>query len=378
MSSSARPQRPALPLHSHYPRLWTPPPDPEKPAFPYRIDFQVDIKPHTPPPPYGDSLHGQGAWRQRSDVDLYSTTQTEVVMAYPPLERKDTLPSSSGPAATLTITGTLAVRDGRGAQLVVCSVASTAGQPPLEAVAKIFDALYYSFENPDVGHVPGNPAKRADVDYTREAAALDHLRNMRQPGLTAPEYLGSWTFSLPIARAGKKLTRSVRLVLMENIRGPSIWSICRDLGALSRYSEQDRLEILASVLDGVVRQRHVGVDQKDLASRNVVLRPNPLSSSSLSLAGTKQPLPQPVLVDYNNAVVFELTRFGKAPCQLEKLPENPMELFWDATFTEFAGWTPLGWSANLQQRQKWLKERFGGENASHYAPASVKLELAKS
>ena len=167
-------------------------------------------------------------------------------------------------------------------------------------------------------------------------------------------------------------------MLMENIRGPSIWSICRDRGALSRYSEQDRLEILASVLDGVVRQRHVGVDQKDLASRNVVLRPNPLSSSSLSSsssAGTKQPLPQPVLVDYNNAVVFELTRFGKAPFQLEKLPENPMELFWDATFTEFAGWTPSGWSGNLQQRQKWLKERFGGKNAS---PVSVKLELAKS
>ena len=164
----------------------------------------MDIKPHTPPSPYGDSLYGQGAWRQRSDVDLYSATQTEVVMAYPPLERKDTLPSSSGPAATLTITGTLAMCDGRGAQLVVCSVASKAAQLPLEAVAKIFDVLYYSFENPDVGHVPSNPAKLADVDYTREAAALDHLRNMRQTGLTAPKYFGSWTFSLPIARAGKE------------------------------------------------------------------------------------------------------------------------------------------------------------------------------
>jgi hypothetical protein len=324
-------------------------------------------------------------------------------MAYPPLEPEpeNTVPSSSHnptitttASATLTITDTLAAGDGRGAQLVVCSIASPkkaleegTGSPqpqaPFEAVAKIFDALYYPFENPEVGHVPTNPAKRADIDYTREAAALGHLCNSRRMGLAAPGYLGAWTFGLPITCGGEEEERAVRLVLMEYVRGPSIWSICRDPAALSRYSEQDRLEILAGVLDGVVRQRHAGVDQGDLASRNVVLRPCPSSSSSSAeeeaeAACNGQPLPQPVLVDYNTAVVYELTRFGKCEFQLREFPENPMELFWDWSFPEFADWTPPGWNNNVQQRQEWLKERFGGENASHYAPVSAEPDFTEA
>lgn len=300
---------------------------------------------------------------------LYSTTQTELVVAYPPLEHENGIPSSSSPRATLAITGILAMGDERGAQLVVCSVAPKTSQPPFEAVAKIFDALYYPFESRVAAHVPSNTAKQADVDYTHEAAALGYLRKARQSGRTglcAPKYFGSWTFSLPITHAGKTLKRSVRLVLMENIKGPSIWRICRNPVELSRYTEQDRLSILARVLDGIVRQRHAGVYQRDLASRNVILRPS--SSSSL---------PEPIVVDYNIAVVFELSRRGKAPCQLAKLPENPMQFFWDTSFAEFAGWTPSDWKNSLRHSQRWLKEHFGGNEASNYAPVGVKLEFAE-
>jgi hypothetical protein len=353
------------------PQFWSPPPDPEKPACPYRIGFQVEIKLHTPPPPFGDPHYGPGTWRKRSDVDVNSATQTEVVMAYPPLERENALPSSCSPSprAILAITGTLAAGDKRGAQLVVCSVAPKTSQPPFVAVAKIFDALYYSFESRDVSHVPRNTAKQADVDYTHESAALHHLDKARrngQTGLAAPKYFGSWTFGLPITHAGEKRERSVRLVLMEHILGPSIWSVCRDTAALSRYTEQARLAILAQVLDGTVRQQHAGVDQRDLAPRNVVLRPRPSPS-----------LPEPVVVDYNMAVVFELSRRGKAPCQLDKLPPNPMQYFWDTSFAEFAGWTPREWAKSPRYGQMWLKERFGGKAASNYAPVVVKLEFAE-
>ncbi|KAL2137239.1 hypothetical protein VTI74DRAFT_6450 [Chaetomium olivicolor] len=162
----------------------------------------------------------------------------------PLLSAKNALPSSASPSATLTITGTLAVGDERCAQLVVCSVAPNTSQPPFEAVAKIFDALYYAFESRDAAHVPSNTTKQADVDY-------------------------------------------------------------------------------------------------------------------------------------NIAVVFELSRRGKAPCQLAKLPENPMQFFWDMSFAEFAGWTPSEWENNLRHSQRWLKERFGGKEASNYAPVGVKLEFAE-
>jgi hypothetical protein len=96
----------------------------------------------------------------------------------------------------------------------------------------------------------------------------------------------------------------------------------------------------------------------------------PLASSS---AGNEQP----VVVDYNIAVVFELSRYSKVPCQLAKLPENPIGLFWDMTFAEFAGWTPSEWNGSLKHIQKWLKERFGGKNASQYTPVTDMLEFAE-
>ncbi|KAL2167123.1 hypothetical protein VTG60DRAFT_1677 [Thermothelomyces hinnuleus] len=259
---------------------------------------------------------------------------------------------------------------------MVCSV--TPNPCPQESdgiVAKIFDPLYYPFETPETAHVPDNVAWRADVDYTHEAAALDHLDRMRKAGrtgLSAPKYFGSWTFTLPITHAGRKLQRSVRLVLMENIKGRSIWSLCCDPAALSRYSEPDRLGIFAMVLDGIARQRHAGVDQRDFASRNVILRP-----SSSPSASNKQPLPQPVIIDYNRAVVFELSRDGKRPFQLKRLPENPMQIFWNSSFAGFQGWTPSKWDDSAKLRQQWLKERFGGNATSQYAPVTAKLEIVE-
>ncbi|KAL2190010.1 hypothetical protein L209DRAFT_749991 [Thermothelomyces heterothallicus CBS 203.75] len=371
------------------PQLWSPPPDPEKPACPYRPGFAVEIKRHIPPPPFGDPHHGPGTWRERSDVDLYRVTQTRVVMEYPPLEHPHAPPSPPAPAAKLTILSALAVEDGRGPQLVVCSVAPYAssgpgpgqgGPPaPYEAVAKIFDPLYYSFENREAAHVPVPVAWQADVHYTHEAAALDHLAKRAQTGdgagLLAPEYFGSWTFTLPITHAGRRRQRAVRLVLMENIKGPSIRAVCLAPSALASYTEQDRLAIFAAVLDGVARQRHAGVDQRDLAARNVVLRTG--SPSPTTARNPTQPLPQPVIVDYNTAVVFELSRHGKHPSQLSALPQNPMELFWHTSFPDFLGWTPAAWDGNAEARQQWLKARFGGEAASQYAPVSGELEFSE-
>lgn len=190
--------------------------------------------------------------------------------------------------------------------------------------------------------------------------------------MSALKYFGSWTFALPITYAMEKVRRSVRLVLMENIKGPSIQSVCLDPAALSLYTEQDRLEILAMVVDSTVRERYAGVDQRDLASRNVILRP-----SSSPLASNKRPLPQPVIIDYNIAILSELSLRGKEQFQLAKLPENPMAVFWDMSFADFQGWAPSKWDGNLQASQQWSKERFGGKAASQYTPVSAELEFAK-
>lgn len=185
---------------------WSPPPDPEKPACPYRPGFTVEIKHRIAPPPFGDPHYGPGTRRRRSDVDLYKVTQTQVVMEYPPLESPRSSPSPpapTAPTAKLTILSQLAVEDGRGPQLVVCSVAPDASPDttqdgpsgPYEAVAKIFDPLYYSFQSQMSAYVPVSVAWQADVYYTHEAAALDYLAKKvlasegGHAALLAPQYL---------------------------------------------------------------------------------------------------------------------------------------------------------------------------------------------
>ncbi|KAK4251554.1 hypothetical protein C7999DRAFT_37589 [Corynascus novoguineensis] len=329
---------------SQPPKFWSPPPGPEKPACPYQVDFAVKIKRHTPPPPFGDPYRDPGAWRERSDLHLHSATQTEAVLAYLPLERENILSASSCPPTTLTILKALAMANGRGAQLVVCS---------------IFDPIYYPFEAPEVTHVPDNVAWRAGCARPITLACVPQ------------KYFGSWTFTLPISHMRRKQQWSIRLVLMDNIWGRSIQSVCCDPAALSCYSEPDRLDILAVVLDSVVRHRHAGVDQRDLASRDAILRPH-----SSALAGNKQPLPQPVIIDYITAVCIRPFRDGKRPFQLKELPENNMQFFWNTSFADFQGWTLSKWDASANLRQQWFKERLGGNAASQYAPVTAKLEFA--
>jgi hypothetical protein len=231
-------------------------------------------------------------------------------------------------------------------------------------------------------YVPVSVSWKADVHYTHETTALDYLPKKAQTSegggaaLLVPKYLGSWTFTLPITYMGQQTQRSIRLVLMERIHGPSLRSICLSQPVLASYTEHDRLAIFATILDGFARQWHAGLDQRYLSASNIVLRtgfPLPTARSD-----SNQPLPQPVLVDYSIAVVFELSRRGKHPCQLDALPPNPMQLFWSMYFSEFEEWTPAAWNVNDRARQEWLKARFGGEEAAErYAPVNRELEFSK-
>ncbi|KAL1847958.1 hypothetical protein Daus18300_013761 [Diaporthe australafricana] len=61
---------------------------------------------------------------------------------------------------------------------------------PFEAVAKIYDPLYYSFSS-DIGNYPCDVVLRADEDYAREVAAYECLTRAGQTGSFAPAYFGS-------------------------------------------------------------------------------------------------------------------------------------------------------------------------------------------
>lgn len=357
---------------------WQPPADPDKPDCPYLPGFEVDIETHTPPPPFGSSDYPRLPQRERvSDEWLYSVTQTQHILRYQPIE---TPPPAQRKTARLTVTKSLAIGNARGAQLLLCLVAPQEedfSAKPFTAVAKLYDPLYYSFVSAYGCH-PENTTRGADSHYSREAASYECLSkaNLAGPDLFAPAYFGSWTFSLPITYHQQTHQRRVRLILMEHIDGVCMFNLFVPNGPVHgtvsalHLSQEYRLQVLAMLLDGVVKQHHAGVDQHDLAPRNVMIVPPPNQA---------QERPQRVvLVDYNVAIVWEKTKYGKLPAQLAKLPPNPMGRFWDSGLIPFECWNPAEWFMNSRPFQEWLRHEFGGDKMALYEPINEELELHES
>ncbi|KAK3300953.1 uncharacterized protein B0H64DRAFT_370134 [Chaetomium fimeti] len=333
-------------------RPWSPPADPDKPPCPYRTGFTVDIKSHVPPAPFGGRDYGPGRRPMVSQLDLRTLKQTEIVMANPPLETEDPpVPRIH----TLSVTRDLAVVDGRGAQLALCTIKpkDPVGHGPIQAVAKIYDPLYYSFPHPDVPSAVG------------------------QAGSFAPKYFGSWTFTvgLQMGKTTPPQSRSVRLILIEYIPGKSIRELCAEpTPTAAVFSEVYRLEVLARILDGVANLRFKGISQQDLAARNVIVHAPPNAhDQTAAQPGT---IPRVVLIDYNFAVVDAETTHKRRPYAGTTLPPNPMRIYWKSRLEEFGSWIPAAWETNPRLRQEWLKKRFGGDNLARYAPIREELEFA--
>lgn len=271
--------------------------------------------------------------------------------------------------ARLTITKAIALQDGRGPQLVLCSVAPKLSESTNETstvVAKIFDPLYYSFRNKIARHEPVDVAFEADGDYSRESAAYEHLKQTNQAGSFAPDYYGSWTFNLPIRHQGVVRQRPVRLILIEHLQGTCMRELCNNPNTLT-LNKAYRLGVLAKILDSYMRQQHKGLDQGDLAPRNIILVPPPRDGP------WPQPVPRVVLIDYNNAVVYSRTAEGH---DQTKLPLSPLNWYWLNTLPQFEGWRPPEWNTDLRSFQEWLLREFGGKNAAKYERPTRELKLA--
>lgn len=104
---------------------------------------------------------------------------------------------------------------------------------------------------------------------------------------------------------------------------------------------------------------HKGLDQHDLAPRNVIVTPAPVSND-----------PDPVvervtLIDYAHSIVFPLSTRKQHPHQKVALPQNPIEYFRGGAGMQFDGWV----SDLYPCYEQWLQETFGRkEKAAEYAP----------
>lgn len=144
-------------------------------------------------------------------------------------------------------------------------------QWPISGSGQDLRPALYSFSHKDVSSVPCDVTRFADQDYSREAAAYEHLDAVGQAGSIAPKYFGSWTFNigLHIGKNTSPQSRQIRLVLIEYLPGKSIRELCaRPVPAAATFDEAYRLEILARILDAEANLRFKGINHNELAARS--------------------------------------------------------------------------------------------------------------
>jgi len=238
--------------------------------------------------------------------NLQQLTQLEYCLSHHPLEGA----TCDDDTMSFTITKELRVADGLGAQIVVANG---------DLVAKIYDPLFYpAYLNP---YKREDVIMRADYDYSREAAAYTELHGPLE-GTIIPKYYGSWTCDVSVDMPDGPRKRPVRLILMEFIDGA-----CMEHLYPTGFTEDERSNIMVKAMDAEIAIFFHGVQQRNFAPRNVVLRGN-IRSTDL----------QVVILDFSASVV---TRLGYPlnPRNFNKLPPSPIKR-WSSVFPDFGDWVP--------------------------------------
>lgn len=112
-------------------------------------------------------------------------------------------------------------------------------------------------------------------------------------------------------------------------------------------------------MDAYVRVLHCGVEQNDVASRNIAIS-SKYTGTNTGITGIS--IPRVTLIDYNTAIIYSRTRCGSRTEESLGLPVNPMQWFQKHAVSEdFPGWVPREWegSQKLFQECQWLVQRFG-------------------
>ena len=325
---------------------WSPPPEPEKPAVPYRTGFQFAARRVKPPPPFLEQYYkvptgrlGDFLTEARFPGEQFLRTTT--LLDYCTSVASKPLPCEDlGETAALTVIGEFTVGDGYGrgggSQVVTCE---RRGQnEPL--VAKIYDPLYYPFADDDFPHIPNDVVARAEHDFAQESAAYSQL-DERLGGNLIPKFHGSWLLHIPL----KQLERPVRLILLELVEGVPLDTIDPKL-----HTKEERLRVLALAMEAAVRLEFAGVRHDDIAPRNIICSDKNLLAEDLRVK----------IIDFNFVTILPLLG-ADAPCKSEELPESPLKQFWENRPSEMRQWVPDGWG--LPEWNRWLKERWGGSKS---------------
>lgn len=318
-----------------------------KPPFPYVGGAQLRIRRHVPPLPFGSRHYTGPEPRKPLPSNIYTRfqdqykTPSRLCLAHPPLE---TPPHPKQTVHTLKILDQIACGDTRGPQVVTCRI----NRQEVVRVAKIFDPLYYDFED------DFDPTYYADSHYSAEATAYSKIHEKGLDGKFTPKYEGSFTFDMPLLDGQH---RPVRMVLMEYIPHPTVKALI-DTGSMEAIPAELRLRALVRATEAIVWLEYNGITHNDFFPRNVLINYDQTPGEIHA-----------VIIDFSHARLKDLpnSRWSTFPPghPLHKTrPRSPIEK-WLFSWGEFEQWIPSNLRGN-KNRAEWLMSQWG--NSSEFEP----------
>lgn len=242
-----------------------------KPEPPYVKGSQFTVHLHRPPPPTpiirNNCINTTTDIEERRGIDSIDKA-LERCNRHPPLPGNLEKPCY----VRLELIGPVVqVGDGRNAQVVIVRVLHKSEgfntlqkekevqpfQIGAHLIAKIYDPLYF---NDEEGHL--NPFLCVDWHYTHESRAYHVLSKMQ--GKEIPKFYGSYSIELP--SVGHTF-RSVRLLLIQRIRGPNLSAM-----NAKAFSQERRKGIMRSIIDFESRVYEHDILLADSFPRNIMMK----------------------------------------------------------------------------------------------------------
>ncbi|CAG9995962.1 unnamed protein product [Clonostachys byssicola] len=306
--------------------------------FPYHPGLELSIKRHIPPQPFAEPCFLKNAAPRPMAQDPRGgpyRTPLEWCLDFPPA---DTEPIKDPEFRRLHIVDQVACGAARAAQVLRCYLDDTEGTT---YIAKIFDALYSCPEDGDYTY-------ETDGNYASEAAAYKELMDLGMDGDLTPYYHGSWTFDLPVPSAHSPTTRSVRLIIIEDIPGRSMGDI------LGNYLEtfilpEHRLAVLARVMEIYSVLEFAGVIHYDLAPRNVMLTGVNFNT------WPNHTMPDAALIDFNWCALIDIPSTAIHRDNNTK-PRDPKSYLGEECPDKWKYWVPKPHRSNPAAWRGWVRK----------------------
>ncbi|OAA63517.1 Protein kinase-like domain protein [Niveomyces insectorum RCEF 264] len=366
-----------MPPRRNHQNDFVPPLDSGMRDTPYRQNTVWTLQAHTPPPPFGQGYQQPHRRGPAALIQLMRQRlpQSVLCLQTPPVGPE---PDPDAPTLTMTIIEELRVHAGQGVQVVACRISGgelvtstgTVVAPDHTFVAKIYDPLYYFYNG------ARDVVEKADHDYSREAAAYEHLQRIGVDGELLPAFAGTYTMNVPLEPEQRAIlaaynreplteadtTRPVRVLLTDKVEGESMLYRVT-FGGLLSLPDGVRLNAIATCMEAYARLVWLGVVHNDFAPRNIFLRDHaPVSNGYAE-------------VDHADLRFHRFVDLGEAyllgqpgtinPARPEHVsrPCNPIELFWAINASgaiNMVDWIPPSVSTTNTFR-RWMVNRWMGD-----------------